>query len=284
MTKTNARILMAAVMVARGTSFIFSKTLMGSMGALNILGLRFLTAFLILLVIFRKKLKELDKENLKGGIILGLLYTVCMICEMTGLKTIETGTSSFIENTAVVIVPFYELILFKVLPKKITIISAFITLIGVGFLTLTGDATINVGILFAIAAALSYGACIMYTTHVANTCDPIIIGILQLGSMGLVCMILSFVFESPTLPQSSNQWAMLLMLVLVCSVFGFTFQPLAQKYMTATEAGMWATLNPLSACTIGILFAGEPYGVFKLLGGCLILLGIVMLIKGDGEK
>ena len=48
--RTQASILLIAVFMARGTSFLFSKTLMGSMTPMSILAVRFILAFLVLAV------------------------------------------------------------------------------------------------------------------------------------------------------------------------------------------------------------------------------------------
>lgn len=282
MNNTNAKILMAALMVARSTSFIFSKTLMNDLSPLNILGVRFLLAFFILIAIFYKKIIALNKTTFLCGFILGLEYTVCMIFEMYGLRLIDTGVSSFIENAAIVIVPIYQAFLFRKFPKPIVLTCSIIAFIGIGFLSLSGGFEFNIGIVFAILAALTYAGCIMTTTKVSTYGDPITIGIIQLGTMGGVCALLSLFTGGITLPQNSTQWGMLMMLVIVCSCFGFTLQPLAQKYISTETAALFSAVNPMSTCIIGIIFASEAYGLFKMIGCFLILTGILIHTKyGD---
>ena len=279
MKTKNAMLLMALVMMCRGTSFIFSKTLMNSYEPLNILAVRFITSFLILAVIFYKKIVKTNKQTFLYGCLLGFVYTACMVAEMYGLRYNDTGTSAFIENSAVVIVPVYEMLLTRKLPSKTVIIAALTAFVGVGFLTVAGGANVSLGIWLAVLAALIYGVCILLTKYVAMDCDPISIGIWQLGSMGAYSLILSIVLESPRLPNTKNEWIMLMMLVLVCSCFGFTFQPLAQKYISVEIAGIFSAINPLSTCVVGILFANESMGMFKVLGGLLIICAVLMSVK-----
>ena len=137
MKPISAKLLLTAVFVARGTSFLFSKILMNTMSPMNILAVRFILAFLVLAVIFHKKLLACSKNSLKGGLILGVLYTVCMIFEMYGLRLIDSGVSSLIENMAIVMVPIYAAILTRTLPKKKTMLCALLAVIGVGCLSLT---------------------------------------------------------------------------------------------------------------------------------------------------
>ena len=55
LTMQAAILLMAAVAVARGSSFIFSKLLLQTMEPLNLLGVRSRTAFLILFALFGRR-------------------------------------------------------------------------------------------------------------------------------------------------------------------------------------------------------------------------------------
>ncbi len=79
MSKTKASMLLIAVFVARGTSFLFSKTLMQTMEPMSVLAVRFTLSFLILAVVFNKRLRTCSKSSLRGGVILGVMYTICMV-------------------------------------------------------------------------------------------------------------------------------------------------------------------------------------------------------------
>ena len=141
MNKTRATVLLVFVFMARGTSFLFSKELMHTMSPLGVLSVRFLLAFLILAFFFFKRLRVYDRRSLRGGLILGVLYTVCMILEMYGLRLIDSGTSALIENMAIVLVPIYAAILTRKLPKKKTMFCALLAVVGVGFLSLAQSDT-----------------------------------------------------------------------------------------------------------------------------------------------
>ena len=158
------------------------------MSPMNILAVRFILAFLVLAVIFHKKLLACSKNSLKGGLILGVLYTVCMIFEMYGFRFIDSGVSSLIENMAIVMVPIYAAILTRTLPKKKTMLCALLAVIGVGCLSLTQSSCSGggLGIVLMILAALIYAACIMATEKVTQNADPVTVGMLQLGVMGIV--------------------------------------------------------------------------------------------------
>lgn len=60
-----ACLLMAALTIARGASFLLSKHLLGAMEPLNLLGLRFLMAFAILVLLFPRRVPEEIKNDPK---------------------------------------------------------------------------------------------------------------------------------------------------------------------------------------------------------------------------
>ncbi len=285
MNKTKARILLLAVFIARGTSFLFSKALMQTMPPMGILAVRFILAFLILSLVFFKKLIRCDRPSLKSGILLGTLYTICMIFEMYGLRLVDTGVSSLIENMAIVMVPVFAAVMTRSLPEKKTMFCALLAVTGVGFLSLAQSDSPNgaLGIFLTISAALTYAVCIMVTKKVSQDSDPIAVGIIQLGTMGVLSLAASALSGGVELPRTGHQWAMMLILVLLCSCFGFAFQPLGQKYLPAEEAAVLTVVNPFTASIMGILVGGESMSPSKAAGYVLILTSLILYnIKRTG--
>ncbi len=209
--------------------------------------------------------------------MLGVLYTICMSFEMYGLRLVDTGVSSLIENMAIVLVPLYVAALTRALPKAKTMICAVLAVIGVGFLST--DQIKNggggLGIFLVMMAAMTYAVCILYTERVSHDSDPVTIGIIQLGTMGLISLVASFFTGGLCVPQNGRQWTMMLILVLLCSCFGFAFQPLGQKYLQAENAAVLTVVNPLTASVLGILVADERLTVLKLVGYVIIMSALV---------
>lgn len=284
MTKTGAKLLLIAVFAARGTSFIFSKTLLATQTPENIMAVRFLTAFLVLAAVFHKKILTCSRESLKGGVILGILYMVCMFCEMYGLRRVDSGVAAFIENMAIVLVPLYVAALTRTKPRARTLLCALIAVAGVGFLSLSQVTdSFNPFLFFTIGAALSYGVCIVATEKVAAKGDPLTIGIIQMGVMGLIALAAALIRGDFAMPSQGREWFMILMLALVCSCFGFAFQPVGQKYLPSETAAVFTVVNPLVASVLGLVVAKEPLGWAKIIGYVLILAAL-LYYNLDTEK
>jgi len=276
MSRRNAEILLAAVIVARSTSLLFAKVGLSSISPLNLLGVRFCLAFFVLAILFARRLAKVTAENLLCGMFLGGSFFAVMVAEMFALKATDASTTSFLENTAIVIVPLLEAFLHRRKPNARILFSAVITLVGVAFLTLREGMGIGMGELLCILTALLYASSIILTDRLSHRGDPFLLGILQVGFMGVFSLAASFLFEQPRMPQNSTEWMVILMLALVCSCFGFTLQPVAQKYSSSARAAQFCALNPLSVVILSALFLDERLGLYGLIGAALILAGIAI--------
>ena len=162
-----------------------------------------------------------------------------MTAELFGLRATDSSTTSFLENTAIVWVPLLAALLRRRAPGRRDLGCAGLTLLGVGFLTLKGGVpSFGRGELLCLAASLLYAGAILLTARLSREDDPLLLGILQLGFLGLLGFGASFLFEQPRLPAAPAEWGMVLMLALVCSGFGFTLQPVAQRSVSAEKAGL----------------------------------------------
>ena len=240
MTQKKAEILLAAVIAARATSLLFSKIAMNGMGIFNLLAARFLMAFVLLAVVFFKRLRHIKRHTLVRCAIMGALFFLMLSTELTGLKSTPSSTVSLLENTAIILVPMTEAVLRHKLPKAATAVSALVAIGGVALLT--GQSG----------------------------------GIVQVGTLGLLALVSSFVFEAPHLPQSGTQWLMIAGLAVICTGFGFTLQPVAQSHTTAQRAGLFCALSPACATLLGAAVLREHISVMGMCGIALILLSLLV--------
>jgi drug/metabolite transporter (DMT)-like permease len=281
---------MAGLTIARGSSFLLSKHLLGCMEPLNLLGVRFILAFLILFVFFWRRVLTAVKQDpgiIRASLILGGVYFVCMASELVGLQFTTASTCSFLENSAIVMVPVLEAILLKHLPKPVIIVSTLITFIGIGLIVLRGSGNAaesvsaqaagpGIGEALCMVAALTYAIAIIITDRISKQYDTISLGILYVGFMGLLGLAASFLVETPRLPAGGIDWIFLIMLALLCTAFGFAMQPVAQKPLSSETTGIICALNPLTTAILGRLLMGDAMGISGICGTVLILAGIVM--------
>lgn len=276
MHKRKYELLLAAVIAARATSFIFSKMVLTSMNTFNLLAVRFLIAFFLMVILFFKRLHHIGKSEIISGTIIGLLYFLVMSSELTALRTTDSSTVSLLENCSIIFVPLFGSVLKRRLPGRETMLCAFIAILGVSCLT-AQIGRLTVGMLFALLAAVIYAFAILTTDKISHKAtDTLCIGIVQVGVMGTLSLLASFLFETPHLPTNSLQWLYILILAVVCTGFGFTLQPVAQKYVSADRTGLFCAINPAIASLLGVVILHEHFGLLSTVGLVLILLSIAL--------
>lgn len=277
LNRRESELLLAVVIIARSTGYLFSKLLLEQMGQFSLLGVRSLTAFLFLCLVFRKKLWSASRIQIIGGFFLGLAFFIVMACELTALCFTTSTAVSFEENTAVAIVPLIMMILTRKLPEKTTVIRVLLALIGVALLCFKPEGfLLNIGDLFGVLSAISYAAAIVLTAKISQKAEPLITGVFQVGFMGVFAMTAAFFFETPSLPQGTTAWIYMLYLAVICSGFGFTLQPIAQRGTTAERAGALCALSPVAAAILGVVCLKESITLGGIVGGLFIVASILI--------
>ena len=280
LTRRQAEGLLAAVIIARSTSYLLAKLGLREMGTFTLLSLRFLLAFALLALLFGRRLREVRRSTVLRGMLLGGVFFLVMTAELTGLRKTDSATTSFLENTAVVFVPLMEAVLRRRWPRPGVLLGGGVTVLGIGLLTLRHGLALGGGEGWCLLAAVTYAAAILLTDRLSRKEDPLLLGVLQVGFLGLFGLAAACLAETPRLPGNGTEWAVVLALAVVCSGFGFTLQPVAQRYTTVERAGAFCALNPLTAAVLGRVFLGETFGVQGILGAGCVVLGILLSAAG----
>lgn len=275
MSRRQAELLLAAVILTRSTGYLFSKAGIESFGVFNLLAARFLLAFALLAIIFFRKFKGVKPCDILRGAVLGGVFALVMALELIALKTTDTSTASFLENTAIIFVPLIEAWLLRRAPERTALISAAAAVAGVALLTLgSGSFGFTSGELYCLCAALLYALAIIITDRFSRRGDGLMIGVMQAGFIGIYALAASFIFEVPRLPSGGTEWGVILALAIVCTCVGFTFQPVAQAHLSSECAGLFCALSPVFASLLGVVFLGEAVTLQGVFGAALILFSL----------
>ena len=278
MNETGAEILLAVVIIAWATSLPVVRLWLGDFSTFNLICIRYGIAFILLLPVYAKRLSQIRKKTLLHGGILGLLFFCMIAVELWALKMTQSSSeTSFLENTAIVLVPLMEAVLHRKRPENRTLFNALVTLLGVGLILMVGGSLrLDSGALLCMLCALIYAVYIIVTDRLSRSDDPLLIGVLQNGVVGLLGLAATFFFETPRMPAGGAEWGGVLFLTVVCSVLGTTLQPLAQSRVPSERACVYCALNPLTAAILGVAFLNEPFGLSLAVGALLILTGIFL--------
>ncbi len=283
MKESSAKLLLIFVFLSRAGAYLFSKLALLELTPFLTTGYRFTLSCLLLLVIFHKRLFQAvkaDKSILPKSALLGTLLFFVMFFELTGLKTADIHTIALIESLNTILVPILLSIRYRKLPAmKIVLGGAFILL---GEFCLTWKASgfaFTGGEIFGLFSALSYALYIIFTGTTSRSSDPFALGVLHMGVIGVLSLIVAGLQSGFPMPVQPATWVSLAFQILVCSCFGFTYQPVAQKYVPSEEASMFGIIVPLGASLLGHLAFGEVFGAKGILGTLYIIAGLLTVNK-----
>lgn len=136
LSRRASELLLAAVIVARSTSLLLLKLGLADMGTFTLMALRFTTAGVLMLLTFRRCVRAAGRDSARRGAVMGLAFFAVLSCESTALHMTSTSTTSFLENTSVVLVPLIMAVITRRAPGWTTMLSAALSLGGVALLTL----------------------------------------------------------------------------------------------------------------------------------------------------
>ena len=89
-----------------GTTFVGGKYALNYFTPLYIIAIRFILAFSMMAIGFRKELKTITKKDIKGGAIVGTVLFIAFATQLVALQYTEAGKQAFLAGTYVVMVPF----------------------------------------------------------------------------------------------------------------------------------------------------------------------------------
>ncbi|MGC6588885.1 DMT family transporter [Paenibacillus sp. Dod16] len=276
MKPLKADLMILFITICWGSSYLFMKMGLDSLGEFNLIALRFGLAFILAGVIFLPRLRQVNVKTIRYAMLLGFILFIMFTALTFGLKTTTTSNAGFLVSLTVVFVPLLHTFLFKKKIENKVVVSIVLALTGIALLTIQLPFTFKIGDLFCIAAALCYALHINMVSTAAQKVDTLSLGILQLGFTGLYAFISSLLFEAPVWPSTTNSWIAVLVLSVVCTAVGFIFQTIAQKYTTATRTGLVFSLEPVFAALVGFWFAHEVLNSNQYLGAAQVFLSVVI--------
>ena len=127
-----------------GTSFPVLKIALEAFTPLWFIGIRFIAASLLMLIVCNRRLKQLNKQTLRDGLLLGLPLALAYTTQTIGLMHTSAANNAFITATYVVIVPFMVWGSGKSI-RPINFLIALVTLVGLAIFSFSDTFTVASG-------------------------------------------------------------------------------------------------------------------------------------------
>lgn len=272
---TRHEVALIVITVFWGATFLIVHLAMKYSGPAFFVGIRFIAAGLMTLLIFHKAMKGLTATEFWGGTAIGFALCLGYGLQTHGLQTITSSQSAFITALYVPIVPLLQWAMLGRPPRLMSWVGVGLAFAGLLLLAgpEAGNLSMSPGEIATVLSAVAIAAEIILIGRFANEVDSRRITIVQLLTCG-VFSLLAMPVIGEGIPEFSWVWvAAALGLGLASAVIQLTMN-WAQKVVSPTRATVIYAGEPVWGGVFGRL-AGDRLPALALLGGALIVAGVI---------
>ena len=259
-----------------GTSFVVLKSALDDITPLWVLAIRFGGAALIMLLASLPTLKKLDRQYIKGGAVMGLCLAAAYTVQTYGLVYTTPGKNAFLTATYCILVPFLYWILLGKRPDRFNIGAAVICLVGMGFVCLNEDLSVNIGDALTVCCGLFYGLHIIVTSRHVEGKSPLLLTMIQFAVAAILCLAFALMLEPKPQNIPSGSWLSIAYLTFMCTGVCFFLQTVGQKFTPPSAAAVIMTLESVFGTALSVAM-GQEMMTFNIgLGFGLIFCAILI--------
>ena len=265
-----------------GMGFVTVKIgLNAGMNTFYLMWLRFLGSFVLLSILFRKKIKKVSKDDLKAGLILGIIQYFGYVFQTYGAANTTVGKNAFFTAINVIIVPYIFWILNKKRPDIFSFSASIICLIGVGIMSLDSNLNfthLNKGDVMTIISAFFFALQVAYTGYFGRKVHPMNLVLLQMLVGGLLFAGTQFATSGlrEVIPLHGETLMAIIYLVVFSTAIPMMLQIYCQRLTTATKASILMSTESMFAPVFAFFILGEMMTLRVALGAIFILFSVVV--------
>lgn len=251
------------------------------LGPMTFNALRFALGALCLLPV----LSLFDKEETKkapssfpwlGSLSCGILLFAAASFQQIGLLTTSCANGGFITGLYILFVPLIGLFLGQRPPTSLWL-GMTVSIIGLYFLSVTDELTIEKGDLLMLICALMWAGQILMIDKVSNSGSPIRIACVQFTACAFLSGFAALLFESLTIDQLISGGGAVAYAGILSVGIAFTLQVICQRRCPPARAAVIMSLEAVFAALTGYLVMGQSLGYRAILGCALCFLGMLIV-------
>ncbi|HAM81369.1 DMT family transporter [Ornithinibacillus bavariensis] len=259
-----------------GSGFVITAIALEYLTAYQVMAGRFVIASIILVLLFGKKIITFTKSVIWKGAILGSILYVGFALQTVGLEYTTPSKNAFLTAVNVVIVPIIAYMIYKRKVDRYEIFGSIIAIIGIGFLSLQGSMTINLGDALSLACAVAFAFDIFYTNHFVKKEDALSLTIVQFITASIIGMVVLLIQgDVPTTFEKEAIYAILYLAVFSTTI-AYVCQNIAFRYTTATKGAIILSLESFFGMILSVIFLHEILTGRMVTGAILIMAAILI--------
>ena len=276
MKKINGELLLVITTIIWGTTFAISKTALDLLSPYSLLAIRFSMATILGLLLFWKSITKITKQELMGGLILGVFLTGGFVFQFIGLQYTTASKAAFLTGLAVVFVPFFD----RLTGVKINLntkVAVILAIVGTAMLSFERGQIygISQGDFLIILCAVCFAGYIFVLDKIANKGNTYCYTVVQIGVTTVVSWILALTLEGVPVLNDVRLGLEILYLALFATILTTIFQTVGQKKVNGQRAAVIFTLEPAFGAIFAFILVNETFTLIQFAGALVIFFAIL---------
>lgn len=292
--KLRANLMLLIAALIWGSTFVAQTTASDTVEPFTFLFSRSFIGFLFLIPVIaifnyqnNKKLTENEKKQtlmpskltIIAGVLCGVALTIASYCQQKGITLMTdnaSGKAGFITALYIVFTPIFGVILKRRIPKIIAVCVPIATF-GFYLLCIKTDFSIEFGDILTLLGAFFFTFHILIIDYfMEKGANPIKTSCVQFLVVGVISLILAFIFEKPDLSIIGNAKFEIMYAGFLSSGIAYTLQIIAQKDADPTSATLIMSLESVFAVLSGWLVLGESLSSKELIGCLFVFIAVIL--------
>jgi drug/metabolite transporter (DMT)-like permease len=267
-------ILFLIALIWAGT-FVVIKTTLVNTPPITFLAFRFLTAAILFPIFFGKKIKLNNIADIKAGLFLSVFLYIGFAAQTIGMVYTSASNSALITGISVLLVPFVNYLIIKKPVGLINWIGVIIVTSGLILLTKPYENSLNIGDLFTLVCAISWGFYIVYLDIISKKHNIYTIVFVQFLFVVILSFPLALIFEGVKFSFNNNFIFAVLYAGIPATLLSTYWGNKYQKETTPTRAAIIFSIEQPAAVVLAIIFINEIIDVIQITGGVLMVSGVL---------
>lgn len=285
----SAALLLAAVTMVWGSTFLLTQYALSEVGPFSLLALRFGSAALALALFFRRCRRGFSRVELIGGVVNGVLLFAAYACQTLGLQFTLSSTAAFLSTLYLPLVPLLSLLIYGRRPPALELGGVLLAVAGLWLLAGGPSATEEpgYGALLLLGCAGCFALQVIALGHFAPRSDPLRLTLVQLATCGLLALPGMAVANEQLFIPGAGVVAVIALLGVVATALCYIVMNMTHPLVGNTRACLIYATEPVWAGLLGYavgerLEAGGVWGCLGILAG--VVLGACAGRRGDAAR
>lgn len=272
-----AEFSLVAVAAVWGLTFVMVQDAIAVLPVMAFLAYRFCAAALVVGLVFHRELRALDRVGWRAGLVMGGWLTAGYIFQTLGLERTTAAHAGFITGMFVVLTPLFGALFLGQRAGASAWAAAFVSAVGLLLLSGGGGGVRIVGDGLVLLCACSFAGHILATGRAVKDHSAGALLTVQLGTCGLVSLVVALAGRQMEVPRSPTVWSALLVTAFIASALGFFLQTYAQRHAPPARTALILASEPAFAGLFAYLLNHEKLTLAGWMGAAMILIAIVIV-------